>query len=104
MLRIIALIVGLMPGFGHIWVGRVKRGLAIFFLFANGVNAYFVGRFLWERQGSGLIEYAGLAVAVAAFLFSHYDLFKITRKPAKQPEPAKEPEPEKPPEPEHKNG
>jgi hypothetical protein len=80
-MRIFPLIIGIIPGFGHIWLGRVLRGLVLFFIFANGVNGYFVGKYLWERGGREFIEWGSLTVAVIAYFFAYINLVIIAKKP-----------------------
>ena len=83
-MRILPLIIGIVPGFGHIWIGMYRRGVLLFFLFLNGVNGYLVGIYLWERPGREAITWSALVLAVGIWIFSFVNILRHARKKPKE--------------------
>ena len=78
-MRVIAKIIGIIPGAGHIWLKRYWTGILLFFLFANSLNAFFIGRFLWEYEGAEYIQAVALTVALFVWIFAYASLFRHSR-------------------------
>lgn len=70
-------ILGIIPGIGHISVGRCLKGVVLFLFFVIFVNAVFVCRFTPRLDGSDEMVKGCIACALIIWAYSFLDVFKI---------------------------
>ena len=75
---IVPLILGIVPGWGHIWVQRPTRGLLLFIPFFALLNLALMG--MLEPVSSPVKPWVSPAIAMAAalYVFSFLDTIRIT--------------------------
>ncbi len=76
--RAVALLLGLVPGWGHVYWGRERLGLAIFTLFAPALFALIHGVLLYVGPYSALWRASAVTVLVLVFAVSYVDLVMRT--------------------------
>ena len=75
---LVPLVLSIIPGWGHIWLRRYNRGLAIFLLFFAIVNLELMVFLRGEEADfEATFKYAS-AAAVGLFVFTIVDVFRIT--------------------------
>jgi hypothetical protein len=72
-----ALLALLVPGLGHWWIGRARRGLLLFIVGTLGVNAVFASLVLDRGDRTPFGLYLGLPVALLAWLVSALDGLRL---------------------------
>jgi tetratricopeptide (TPR) repeat protein len=76
--RAVALVLSIVPGWGHVYWGRELRGLAIFTAFAVSGFGLLNGLFIYLGEMRGLIIGGAAAVLAASATFSWYDIVRRT--------------------------
>ncbi len=66
------------PGWGHIWLRRYNRGLALFFLFFGSINVSLAIFLLDTSERFAMLNRLAQALAVGVLVFSLVDVLRIT--------------------------
>ncbi|MBI3270849.1 MAG: tetratricopeptide repeat protein [Planctomycetes bacterium] len=76
-MKVFAVLLSVLPGLGHILLGRCRRGLVLFTVFAVLVNFWVVAPVLWQG-GPPPVERPGLfAAAALVWLYSMLDAMRL---------------------------
>ncbi|MBI3096839.1 MAG: hypothetical protein HYY93_01130 [Planctomycetes bacterium] len=76
--KAICTVLALIPGLGHIAIGRCFRGVLLFFGFTFFVNGFIIAPFLWHGDGFGRDISVALACAGSVYwLYATLDFFRI---------------------------
>lgn len=67
----------LVPGLGHWWIGRARRGLLLFVAGTLGVNLVFIAVVFDPADGMSSKIYAGIPLALGAWLASVIDGLRL---------------------------
>ncbi len=76
--RPVALLLSLVPGWGHVYWGRELGGLGIFTLFAVSGFSLLNGLFIYIGGGRGALIAVALTALVGAFLWSWISILRLT--------------------------
>src|SRR5437764_7927086 len=77
-MRAKAILLSLVTGLGHIYLGRHAQGVVLFALFAAGLNGILIGSFWQGDEAAWRIRVVSGAVAAVAFAFGTASILKLT--------------------------
>lgn len=75
--HLVALLLGVVTGLGHIYMRRRLKGVLLFYLFAAAANGVFIGRF-WQGDAAPWIFNASLAAGLSTWVYGVLDLWRLT--------------------------
>lgn len=84
-MKILAIALSIIPGIGHIVIGRYIRGIIFFFIFSFFLNGIFIGLYLYEGKASekmAIIKISG-ACALLIWIYSMYNIYRLTKQDIK---------------------
>ncbi|MBI5368890.1 MAG: tetratricopeptide repeat protein [Planctomycetes bacterium] len=76
-MKILAILLSVLPGLGHILLGRCVRGLVLFTAFAFFANAWGVAPYVWPAGDEPVSRPGLLAAAAVIWLYTMLDAMRI---------------------------